>query len=413
MTCNFTVTVAFSPALKDSGGGTRASAVTGGKLTKCHTTNGSVAISSGTFTGSFARSPLTCKTDALTGASPTLTLRWKGELSSRPVTFNSTTLGGTRATDSFSGPADVKLTKPAKRPSACTTSAGLKSLAMSGTLSTGTAPSPGWWVAPPGNLPWQWYLAGALDLSSPTQMGTNDKLPDGSAAPDPVVYDIDAIENPASTVASLHAMHDHVICYIEVGTAGDYYTAGEEGIGTTYYDQLKSAGDLGEQLSGYSEYFININAGSAVSIIESMIKQQCADKGFDAVETDLDETYNGNEGPTGFTITESDEQTYLTTLADYMHSLGLGWIEKNLDDTGDNFASVMEPLASGGISEQCNEYNTCGALSSYLGRKAIFNAEYDSALYPGFCTNDDADGLNGVLFDVNLDGTRSPCPGPS
>ena len=64
-----------------------------------------------------------------------------------------------------------------------------------------------------------------------------------------------------------------------------------------------------------------------------MIKQQCADKGFDAVETDLDETYNDNEGTTPWTITESNEQTYLTTLADYMHSLGLGWIAKDLDDT--------------------------------------------------------------------------------
>jgi hypothetical protein len=254
-----------------------------------------------------------------------------------------------------------------------------------------------------------------LDLSNASEMGTNDKLPDGSAAPDPVVYDIDAIENPASTVTALHAKGDHAICYIEVGTAGDYYTAAQEGIATTYYQQLEAAGDLSTaELQGYPEYFININAPSAVSIIESMIDQQCADKGFDAVETDLDETYGGNEGSTApFTITVSDEQTYLTTLADYMHSLGLGWIAKNLDDTGDSFAGVMEPLTSGIITEQCNENGTCGALTSYEGHKAVFNAEYSSSLYPGFCTSDDANDINGALFDVNLDGPRSPCPGPS
>ena len=269
-----------------------------------------------------------------------------------------------------------------------------------------------WWTAPAGNVPWQWYLAGPLDLGNPTEMGTNDRLPDGGGAPDPVIYDIDAIANPATTVAALHAVGAHAICYIEVGTAGDYYTAAEEGIGTTYYQQLSSAGVLGDQLSGYSEYFLNINSPTTVSIIESMIKQQCADKGFDAVETDLDETYNGNEGTTGFTITEADEQAYLTTLADYMHSLGLGWIAKNLDDTGDSFATVMEPLADGIVSEQCNENNTCGALSAYVGHKAIFDAEYASSLYPGFCTYDDMNGLNGALFDANLDGSRSPCPGP-
>jgi hypothetical protein len=270
-----------------------------------------------------------------------------------------------------------------------------------------------WWTAPPGNLPWQWYLNGALDLSNPTDMGTNDTLSYGSAAPDPVVYDIDGIDNSAGTVASLHADGDHVICYIEVGTAGDYYSASQEGISTTYYAQLQAAGDLSSnELQGYPEYFIDINAASAVSIIESMIDQQCADKGFDAVETDLDETYNDNEGTTPWTITEADEQTYLTTLADYMHSLGLGWIAKNLDDTGDGFAGVMEPLASGIITEQCNEYGTCGQLTSYEGNVAVLNAEYESSLYPGFCAYDEANGINGALFDVALDGPRSPCPGP-
>jgi len=35
-----------------------------------------------------------------------------------------------------------------------------------------------------------------------------------------------------------------------------------------------------------------------------MINQQCAAKGFDAVETDLDETYAGGDGTTGFTLTK-------------------------------------------------------------------------------------------------------------
>jgi Glycoside-hydrolase family GH114/Carboxypeptidase regulatory-like domain len=291
-------------------------------------------------------------------------------------------------------------------------------LVMSATVLVATVvpagSAPTWWTAPAGNLPWQWYLAGALDLSNPTEMGTNDTLPGGGAAPAPIVYDIDAIDNPESTVSALHTDGDHVICYIEVGTAGNYYTTAQEGITTTYFQQLQSAGDLSSnELQGYPEYFININQSSAVSIIESMIKQQCAGKGFDAVETDLDETYGNNEGTTPWTITEANEQTYLTTLANYMHSLGLGWIEKNLDDTGDNFASTMEPLADGGISEQCNEYGTCGALSSYLGKKAIFNAEYTSSLYPGFCTYDNANGINGALFNVDLDGPRSPCNGPA
>ena len=420
VSCSFSATVSFSPVLKNSGGGTRASAVTGGRVTKCHATTSSVTISSGTLAGSFARSPLACKTDALTGATPTLTLNWKGESGGKATTFTATAVRGTKSTGSFAGSARMALTRPAKAPSACATSGGLKSLVMSGSLTVGTAPAPRWWTAPAGKLPWQWYLAGTLDLSNASQMGTDDKLSDGSAAPAPVVYDVDAIENPASTVSALHARHDHVICYIEVGTAGNYYSAAQEGVATSYFQQLKNAGDLSpNELPGYTEYFIDINQASAVSIIESMIKAQCANKGFDAVETDLDETFNDNEGTTPWTITEANEQTYLTTLADYMHTLGLGWIAKDLDDVDDGFAGRMEPLASGIITEQCNQYETCTQLTSYENHKAVFNAEYQRSAsggypgYPGFCTYDDSHDINGALFDVNLDGPRSPCPGPS
>ena len=149
---------------------------------------------------------------------------------------------------------------------------------------------------------------------------------------------------------------------------------------------------------------------SAVSIIESMISQQCAAKGFDGVETDLDETFGSNEGKTGFTITVANEESYLTTLAGYMHGLGLAWIAKNLDDTENaSFVDAMEPLAQGTISEQCNQYKTCSYLSPFeADHKWIGNAEYSDALAK-FCPADNTADMNGILFNVNLDGGRQPC----
>lgn len=267
-----------------------------------------------------------------------------------------------------------------------------------------------WWKPASGaNLPWQWYLAGALNTSNATEMGTNDKLPNGQAAPAPKVYDIDGIENSKATVTALKALHKRVVCYIEVGTAGNYYSAASEGIPATYYNQYKTAGDFGNKLSGYPEYFLNINSASTVAITEAMINQQCKAKGFNGVETDLDETFNNNEGKTGFTITEANEEAYMTTLANYMHSLGLAWIIKNPDDIGDaSYADAMYPLADGVITEQCNQYDTCGFLSKYEGHKAIFNAEYSLATSK-FCASDIAKGINGTLFNVNLNGSRQPC----
>jgi hypothetical protein len=278
------------------------------------------------------------------------------------------------------------------------------------TTTTAGGGSGTWWQPGPGaNLPWQWYLGGPLDLTNATEMGTNDLLPNGAAAPAPLVYDIDGIENPASTVSALESSGKKTICYIEVGTAGNYYTAAEEGIATTYYAQYQTAGDFGNKLSGYPEYFLNINSASTVAITEAMISQQCAAKGFNAVETDLDETFNGNEGSTGFTITEANEESYMTTLANYMHGLGLGWVIKNPDDVGDaTYADAMYPLADAVITEQCNQYSSCGFLSAYEGNKAIFNAEYSLATSK-FCTSDIAAGINGAKFPAALSGSRSPC----
>jgi hypothetical protein len=262
-----------------------------------------------------------------------------------------------------------------------------------------------WWVPSLGTQPWQWELSHPLKLTRPKDMGTDDKLPDGQPAPSPVIYDIDGIINPASTVTALHAMGKHVVCYVEVGAAGNYYSAADEGIPTTYYDQLRSAGEFGGKVSGYPEYYLNIQSSATVAIVESMIAKQCAAKGFDAVETDIDEEYGDNSG---FPLTKSIEETYMTTLAHYMHDLGLGWWIKNPDDTGDSYASDMEPLADAVLTEQCNQYASCGLLARYQGHKAVFNAEYKLRTKQ-FCASDDAAGFNGAKFNVGLTGTRMPC----
>ena len=272
---------------------------------------------------------------------------------------------------------------------------------------------PGTYWQPGPNVDWQWEISNPLSMTSVADMGTGVTAYNGDTAPgdNPTVYDIDAIENAASTVASLHALGDHVICYIEVGTAGDYYSAADEGIPTTYYAQLQAAGVFGNKLSGIPRViFLNINSPVTVSIIESMIQTQCADKGFDGVETDLDETYSGSDGPSGFTLTKADEEAYMTTLANYMHAHGLAWVIKNPDDTGDSYASDMEPLAQLDLSEECNQYDTCGLLSAFAtAGKPVLNAEYNLAT-SAFCPHDNATAnVNGRLFNVNLNGASTPC----
>jgi hypothetical protein len=227
-------------------------------------------------------------------------------------------------------------------------------------------------------------------------MGLNAKLPNGSAAPNPVIYDIDGFENPASTVSALHAMGFHVVCYIEVGAAENYRPD---------YSEFPAAA-LGNVMPGYSdERYLDIRNATVVSIIEARLSM-CASKGFDAVETDIDESYGSD---TGFPLTQADEESYMTTLANFMHSEKLGWWIKDPDDTGDSYAADMYPLADAVLTEQCNQYDTCGLLKDYVGHKAVFNAEYAPETTSEFCPSDDAQGFNGALFPVDLTGARSPC----
>lgn len=265
---------------------------------------------------------------------------------------------------------------------------------------------------PKGFLEWQWELDHPLSLHSARDMGLDTRAYNGDRPPRtvPKVYDIDAVLNPASTIAALHRRGDRAICYVDVGTAGNYYTAAQEGIPRTYFAQLRADGDLGHELQGYPEYFIDITARSAVRIVESMIARQCARKHFDAVETDLDETFGTNEGVTGFHITVADELHYLETLAGYMHARGLAWFAKNLDDTGrPAFVDALAPYAQGVITEQCNQFHTCSLLRPFLAaHKPVLDAEY--YLPPGrFCPADNAAGISGARFPLSLAGGRLPC----
>ena len=105
-----------------------------------------------------------------------------------------------------------------------------------------------------------------------------------------------------------------------------------------------------------------------------MIRQQCAAKGFDAVEPDIDDSYTDS---TGFPITEAQNEAYDRTLAAYAHHLGLAWGQKN----GDNdpaFSAALEPTTDFLLTEECRYYQTCGIVTPPYVRagKLVLDAEY-------------------------------------
>jgi hypothetical protein len=259
-------------------------------------------------------------------------------------------------------------------------------------------PPSGWWL-PSAAGEFQWEIDHPLSTSSASDMGTGQTAPTGAKAPatNPTVYDIDGLDNPASTVAALHGLGFKVICYVEVGAAENYRSD---------YSQFP-ASVLGNTMQGYSaERYIDIRSPTVVQIIENRIAM-CKQKGFDTVEPDIDESYDSS---TGFPLTRTIEENYMKTLIAYAHSIGIGMLGKNMDDTGDTYAADMEPYVDGMLTEQCNQYATCNLLNSYTGKKAVWNAEYQGPA-SSFCATDNARaGWMGTLFGVNLTGLpRTPC----
>jgi hypothetical protein len=234
-----------------------------------------------------------------------------------------------------------------------------------------------WWH-PPQQLTWYWQLTGTPKI-------------------EPVMAsDIDGFNNGASEVAALHAAGQRAICYIDVGTAENWRPD---------YGKFP-ASVMGSSNGWPGETWLNVADLSTLEPIMTARFAMCQAAGYDAVEPD---NMDGYENSTGFPITAAQQLTYDEWVANEVHSLGMAVFEKNDSDQ----ASALEPYFDGVIDEQCNQYRGCSAYQPYLSAgKPVLNAEYSGAT--SFCAADDAAGIMGALYSVNLDGsTYAPCFGPS
>jgi hypothetical protein len=234
----------------------------------------------------------------------------------------------------------------------------------------------GWW-GPPKALTWYWQLTGTPRI-------------------EPVMAtDVDGFDTSQATVAQFHAAGQRMICYIDVGTAENWRPD---------YSQFPAA-DLGSENGWPGERWLNVGDPAIRPILAARF-QMCAQKGFDAVEPD---NMDGYENDTGFTITAAEQLAFNEWVANEVHSLGMAVFQKNDPDQ----AAQLEPYFDGVIDEQCNQYSECGSFAGYLAAgKPVLNAEYSGGT--SFCAADQAAGIMGALYSINLDGSvYEPCFGPS
>ena len=169
VTCQLLGTISFSPRMSASGGGTHAHL--NGKLSGCDTSDSLVTVSSGRVHETFSTTPLNCATLSSTGAAATVTVAWRGAVYGRGASFSATKEtnnrsqvvtngsgyegfaipggGGSSSTSgSFASPsgssASVYTTfKPSGLASMCRSARGVRSLAVIGTVTVGSAATRG------------------------------------------------------------------------------------------------------------------------------------------------------------------------------------------------------------------------------------------------------------------------------
>jgi hypothetical protein len=206
------------------------------------------------------------------------------------------------------------------------------------------------------------------------------------------VFDIDGFDNSAATVAALHAHGAKVICYIDVGTSENF----RSDFGSF------PASVQGARNGWPGEKWLDIRRLSVLEPIMTARMRMCVRKGFDALEPD---NIDGYTNSTGFPLTGPDQLRYNTWIANTAHSLGLSvGLKNDVDQT-----SQLEPYFDWALDEQCNQYTECGTEHVFIqANKAVFNAEYQGGT--SFCAADNAAHLNGVLFSLDLDGSKyQPC----
>ena len=242
------------------------------------------------------------------------------------------------------------------------------------------APTHTWWQPGPGTA-LQWQLDGS---SVDTSLDVD-------------AYDIDLFDNPAGTVAGLHAQGRKVICYMSAGTWEDWRPDAAE-----FPPEM-----LGRDVGGWpGERWLDIRKIDLLAPIMRARLDLCRAGGFDAVEAD---NVDGYTNETGFPLSARDQLNYNLWLADEAHARGLS---AGLKNDPDQVADLVADF-DWALVEDCFDQGWCDRMSPFIGAgKAVFAVEYtDTHMTLGdFCPVARDQGLSAMLKNRGLDAFRAACP---
>jgi len=238
-------------------------------------------------------------------------------------------------------------------------------------------PATDWWH-PTAGLTWQWQLTGKLNLDLHTD-----------------VIDID-LDVGKSVVDYYHNKGTMVVCYISVGSYENWRTDADQ-----FPDEV-----LGKDYEGWSgEKWLDIRRIDLLAPIMLARLDECAAKGFDALEPDNMQIWDND---TGFPLNYDDQLRYALWLAKEAHKRGLAIGQKNAPDQTKDLVDVYDFA----ITEDAFYYDWAEVMLPYIqANKPVFAAEYTDL--PGdfqeFCRQSQEFGFSIILKHRDLDSWLNTC----
>ena len=208
-------------------------------------------------------------------------------------------------------------------------------------------------------------------------------------------YVIDAVGNPASTVAAIHKRGEHAYCYVDIGsweeTRSDVSRFPESVLGKRYEGWPK-------------ERWLDIRQLGILAPIMIARMKVCVDKGFDGVEFDNVEDY---DNPTGFPITEGESAYYTAWMANQAHKMGLSTSWENAP----TIITALEPYMEALLFESCYNHGFCQKSAPMIDAgKWVGGVEYKADFKDmRFCPTYAKDKMVGAFRERALKSYRVPC----
>ena len=211
-------------------------------------------------------------------------------------------------------------------------------------------------------------------------------------------YVIDAMGNPASTVAAIHKRGEHAYCYVDIGSWEDKRS-----------DASKFPPSvLGKTYIGWPhERWLDIRQLGILAPIMIARMKVCVQKGFDGVQFDNVEDF---DNPTGFPITPRESAYYTAWMANQAHDMGLSAAWENAPTN----VAAIEPYMEALIFESCYHFHFCQQSAPMVDAgKWVGGVEYSPAFKDmRFCPTYAKYQMAGAFRERALKSYRVPC-GPA